>query len=136
MNLISSYKALRYGFGVLYGEAEYSKIYELYYNLGLQLTSVSNDEALVIKSLVIVPSITLQVGFGKHNLYNIENETFKSDKFNNLEEESFMDDYVVLKGNFGLDFIVNQNIGFNIFIQQQFTMEESLTFGTGVSVNF
>jgi len=136
LNWINAYKALKYGYGLEYGQADMSKVYEIYYNLGFQLTKISDDTALRIGSVVIVPSLTAQVGFGKHELYNTVNETFKSDKFNDDEEEKFADDYVVLKGTFGIDFVLNENIGLNIYFQKQFTMEQSYMFGTGVSLSF
>ncbi|MEA3513574.1 MAG: hypothetical protein U9R37_08220 [Campylobacterota bacterium] len=138
LNYINNYKAFKYGFGALYGTGEFSSAYELYYNLGLQLTRISENSTLRIGSVVIIPSLTAQIGVGYHELYNTETEsyidTFKTKE--TQEEDDFVRDNAILRGNFSLDFIVNKNIGINLFVQQQFTMEESTTFGGGLSLNF
>ena len=142
INLINSKKAIRYGYGLLYGQGDLSKAYELYYNLGVQLATFGTDNnALRVGPVVIVPSITAQVGVGYHKLYK-EDETDSSNyksRFNKLNEDEnydFSRDTLILRGNFGIDFIVSEYIGFNIFASKQFTMEESTTFGAGISISF
>ncbi len=142
VNLITTKKGLRYGYGILYGQGELSEVYELYYNLGVQLATFGvNDSALRVGPVVIIPSLTAQIGVGYHKLY-LENETSKDnyiDKFwqgTNDFDYDFARDTLVLKGNFGIDFVISEYIGFNIYAQKQFTMEQSTTFGAGLSLSF
>ncbi len=135
INYIHTKNAFRYGFGAVYGENNSSsKAYELYYNIGLQLANISNDTALHIGSVVIIPSLTAQIGAGYHKLYKEDGQTY-IDKFDDTDEITW-DNNGIAKLNFGIDFLVNQNIGINIFAQKQYTMEKSVTFGTGLSLKF
>ena len=138
LNLIHTIKALRYGIGAVYGQGENSTAYELYYNLGFQLTRLLEDSPVRLGPVVIVPSLTAQIGVGYHELYDTKNKVFVNTfrTVGDPEENDFLRDYGILKANFGIDFIVNKNIGINIFIQKQFTMEKSTTIGAGLSLGF
>ncbi|MEA2017950.1 MAG: hypothetical protein U9N59_05840 [Campylobacterota bacterium] len=138
VNLINTTKAFRYGFGAVYGQSDNSTIYELYYNIGLQLSRLGETSSIRLGPIVMIPSLTAQIGVGYHELYDTKNELLV-DRFptnEDIEENNFSRDYGVLKTNFGIDFIVNKSIGINIFAQKQFTMEKSTTFGAGLSLGF
>jgi len=135
LNYITTRYAFRYGFGALYGKGDNSKAYELYYNIGLQLANISNDTALHIGSVVIIPSLTAQIGAGYHKLYKKDDEQNYIDKFDDTDEITWENNGIA-KLNFGIDFLVNKNIGINIFAQKQYTMERAVTFGTGLSLKF
>lgn len=136
LNYIKSFKSLRYGYGILYGKSSggKSKAYELYYNAGYELSKFMNNNALHIKSLVVIPNISLQLGIGKHTLYN-KNTDKTINKYDDLEKISWQNNGIG-KLNIGADFVIHKNFAFNFFAQKQFTMEKSLTFGTGLIVSF
>ena len=138
INLINTTKAFRYGFGAVYGKGDNSTVYELYYNIGLQLSRLGETSSVRLGPIVMIPSISAQIGFGTHELYDTETEVLKNTFRENLteDENDFIRDHGILKGTFGIDFIVNKNIGINIFAQKQFTMEKSTTFGIGLSLGF
>jgi hypothetical protein len=128
----------RYGYGIEYGDTEYSKVREAYFMLALQIPT-ADESALHIGKVVFIPYIGGKIGVGEHKLYDTETEIVK-DKFPSddivVEDEGdeFQRDHVMGSVVGGFDIAVTKYIGINFFVEKTLTQEKSMSYGLGLSL--
>lgn len=121
---------LRKGFGFLYAQGEDSKGIEFLYNYSVQVNKLLRNEPLRVGSVVFVPNFGVQLGVGYHDVYNKK----RKQNIDTFKGSNIINDYGVAKANAGVDFVINQSMSANIFINKSFTMEESSSIGAGISL--
>lgn len=129
---IKNFKALRYGWGVMYGSSENSKEYEAYAQAALQLPEVGGYP-LSIYGWSFIPYAGAELGLGHHQRYN-ENDKAKTHKF--AASSEFSRDKLVVRMLVGLDIPLSKDLAVKLQASKQTSMEKSLEFNLGASMRF
>lgn len=129
---IKNFKALRYGWGVMYGSSENSKEYEAYAQAALQLPEVGGYP-LSIYGWSFIPYAGAELGLGYHQRYN-ENDKTKIHKF--AANSEFSRDRLVVRMLVGLDIPLSKDLAIKLQASKQTSMEKSLEFNLGASMRF
>ncbi|HLE12535.1 MAG: hypothetical protein A2504_03640 [Bdellovibrionales bacterium RIFOXYD12_FULL_39_22] len=132
VNLLKRKNAVLHGSGVSYGTAQNTFVIEGVYNLYAAVTDV-------IKTFPVVPYAGMQLGIGYHQFTGADKKDYHEfepadSDFNDFEQILY--NFIVARFVGGVLIGINEDIGANIFIAKNLTMDRDLGIGGGLNLKF
>ncbi len=132
INILKKSNALLYGGGFTYGTASDTFVVEGVYNVFAALTDI-------VKAFPLIPYFGIQTGIGYHEFTATDKKKYHEfepadSDFNDFEQILY--NFIVTRLTCGLLIGINDDIGANLFIAKNLTMDRSFDVGFGLNLKF
>jgi hypothetical protein len=126
--------AVRFGYGVSYGEKEEGQIVEVFGSGMLHLTSIgAKGVPFHLRSIAIIPALGVDIGAGRHTLYR-QGQTLSNFSTSGDAAENTQRDNLIVRGKLAADIVLMPELALVIGYEWNYRMDKAR--GVYYALNF